>query len=199
MKTALCCLLLSLLASVTGALAQGSPKPAPKQLAAGPVVTTDKGKVEGKLDEVTGKPMFLGIPYAASPAGALRWKPPADVKAWPGVRKAVAFGRRCPQVDDGIWSKSSPYSEDCLYLNVWTPATGSGRRPVMFYIHGGGFLAGDFGDMGLGPLLNGAHLAAEREMVVVTINYRLGALGFLVHPALDAENGGRSGNYGLLT
>jgi para-nitrobenzyl esterase len=198
MKTALCCLLLSLPACVTGAFAQGSPKPVPKQLAAGPIVTTDKGKVEGKLDEVTGKPMFLGIPYAASPAGALRWKPPADVKAWPGVRKAVAFGTRCPQVDDGIWSKPSAYSEDCLYLNVWTPATGSGRRPVMFYIHGGGFLAGDSGDMGLGPLLNGAHLAAERDVVVVTINYRLGALGFLVHPALDAENGGRSGNYGLL-
>ncbi len=198
MKTALCCLLLALLVHATGAFAQGSPKPAPKQLAAGPIVTTDKGKVEGKLDPITGKPMFLGIPYAASPAGALRWKPPAAVTAWPGVRKAVNFGKRCPQVDDGIWSKPTPTSEDCLYLNVWTPATGSGRRPVMFYIHGGGFLAGDSGDMGLGPLFNGAHLAAERDMVVVTINYRLGALGFLVHPALDAENGGRSGNYGLL-
>ena len=198
MKTALCCLLLALLVHATGALAQGSPKQTAKRLAAGPIVTTDKGKVEGKLDAITGKPMFLGIPYAASPGGALRWKPPADVKAWPGVRKAVAFGSRCPQVDDSIWSKPTPTSEDCLYLNVWTPATGSGRRPVMFYIHGGGFLAGDSGDMGLGPLLNGAHLAAERDMVVVTINYRLGALGFLVHPSLDAENGGRSGNYGFL-
>src|SRR3981189_904972 len=147
MKTALCCLLLALLVHATGALAQGSPKQKAKGLAAGPSVPTDKGKVERKRDPITGKPMFLGIPYAASPGGALRWKPPADVKAWPGVRKAVQFGSRCPQVDARIGRKPTPTSEDCLYLNVWTPATGSGRRPVMFYIRGGGFLAGDSGDM----------------------------------------------------
>jgi para-nitrobenzyl esterase len=198
MRVALCFFLVLLLASGTDAVAQGSPKQAAKRLAPGPIVETDKGKVQGVLDDITRKPIFLGIPYAAPPTGALRWKAPAPATAWSGVRKADQFGSRCPQVDDSVWSKPTPYSEDCLYLNVWTPATGSGRRAVMFYIHGGGFLAGDSGDMGLGPLLNGAHLAAERDVVVVTINYRLGALGFLVHPSLAAENGGLSGNYGIL-
>ena len=198
MRAALCSLLLSLLLYGTDALGQGSPKQAIEPLAAGPVVSTDKGQVKGTLDPILGTPMFRGIPYAAPPTGALRWKPPAEVTAWTGVREADRFGSRCPQVDDDIWTKPTPSSEDCLFLNVWTPAADGGRRPVMFYIHGGGFLAGDSGDMGLGPLLNGAHLAAHRDVVVVTINYRLGALGFLVHPSLDAENGGRSGNYGLL-
>jgi para-nitrobenzyl esterase len=184
MKTALWCLLLSLLAHGASL--------------AGPIVSTDKGQLEGKLDPINGTSMFLGVPYAAPPSGALRWKPPAPAAAWSGVRQAVGFGSRCPQVDDGVWAKPTPYSEDCLYLNVWTPTTGSGRRPVMFYIHGGGFLAGASSDMGIGPLLNGAHLAGDHDVVVVTINYRLGALGFLAHPSLAAESGGRSGNYGLL-
>jgi para-nitrobenzyl esterase len=198
MKTPLCCILLSLFASLgTGAVAEQSAV-SDKSLAKDPIVNTDRGKIAGKRDPLTGTSRFLGIPYAAPPTRELRWKAPEPVKkAWPGVRDAFRFGSRCPQLNDSIWTKPSPYSEDCLYLNVWVPPT-AGRHAVMFYIHGGGFLSGDSGDMGIGPLLNGAHLATRRDVVVVTINYRLGALGFLVHPSLEAEKEGLSGNYGLL-
>jgi para-nitrobenzyl esterase len=198
MKTVLCCLLASILACGTDAVAKDRVERTDQGLVADLIVDTDKGQVEGRLSLFTGTPLFLGIPYAAPPVGALRWKPPAPVKAWNGVRDAFEFGQRCPQVDDSVWSKPSPYSEDCLYLNVWTPRSGS-NHPVMFYIHGGGFLVGAARDMGVGPLLNGAHLAANHNVVVVTIDYRLGALGFLTHPSLAAESPqGISGNYGLL-
>ena len=141
--------------------------------------------------------VFRGIPYAAPPVGALRWRPPQAPIPWTGVRPVDTFGANAMQ--GIVWGDIDPYtpgvSEDCLYLNVWTPAE-SGREhlPVLFWIHGGGFIAGH----GAEPRYDGARLAA-RGIVVVTTNYRLGAFGFMAHPALTAESEvGASGNYGLL-
>lgn len=196
MKAALCCLLFSLLAHGTSAVAQNLIADKDEGVTANLIVDTASGKVKGSLGLLTRR--FLGIPYAAPPVGGRRWKPPEPAIPWSGVREALKFGDRCPQVPDNLWTSGTDNSEDCLFLNVWAPATGSGH-PVMFYIHGGGFLVGDAGDMGIGPLLNGKYLAASRDVVVVTINYRLGALGFLTHPSLAAESPrGVSGNYGLM-
>jgi para-nitrobenzyl esterase len=167
-------------------------------LAAAPQVRVEQGVVEG-LPTEKGSPVqrFLGIPYAAPPVGALRWRPPQPAQAWSGVRQAVRFGDRCMQPrlwDDLIYR--SGMSEDCLVLNVWTPARLDRREklPVLVYIYGGGFLAGDSSE----PRYDGASMAA-RGMVVVSMNYRLGAFGFLAHPWLTAESRERaSGNYGLL-
>ena len=154
------------------------------------VVKLDSGMISGETD---GKiQIFRGIPYAAPPVGELRWKAPQTPQAWTGVRQATKFGPSCPQPQE---SASYTYSEDCLYLNVWTPATQpQAKLPVMFWIHGGGF---NFGSTSL-PEYEGKNLAAK-GVVVVTVNYRLGPLGFLAHPLLDAESAsGTSGNYGLL-
>ena len=138
-----------------------------------------------------------GIPYAAPPVGSLRWRPPQPVKPWAGVRPSDAFGPNSLQgvVFDDIDPTAAGVSEDCLYLNVWTPAAGaSDRLPVMVWIHGGGFAVGS----GAEPRYDGANLAA-RGIVVVTLNHRLNALGFLAHPELTAESPHRaSGNYGML-
>ena len=153
-------------------------------------VKLDRGLIFGETD---GKiRIFRGIPYAAPPVGALRWKAPQPPEPWTGIRQAVKFGPSCPQPQE---SASSVYSEDCLSLNVWTPAASpQAKLPVMFWIHGGGF---NFGGTSL-PEYDGKNLAAE-GVVVVTANYRLGPLGFLAHPLLDAESAsGTSGNYGLL-
>jgi para-nitrobenzyl esterase len=141
---------------------------------------------------------FKGIPYAAPPLGPLRWRPPQSVPAWTGVRPTNAFGPNSLQgiVFDDIDPYAVGVSEDCLYLNVWTPAApGEGARlPTMVWIHGGGFVVG----FGAEPRYDGAHLAA-RGIVVVTLNHRLNALGFLAHPELTAESEHRaSGNYGML-
>ncbi len=141
---------------------------------------------------------YKGIPYAAPPVGPLRWKPPQPVPAWDGVRPAHAFGPNSVQgvVFDDIDPTVCGVSEDCLYLNVWTPADpGTAQRlPVMVWIHGGGFAVGS----GAEPRYDGARLAA-RGIVVVTLNHRLNALGFLAHPELTAElEHGASGNYGML-
>lgn len=140
--------------------------------------------------------VFKGIPYAAPPIGGLRWRAPEPAPVWSGVRKADAFSPICPQVgaypDD---SPAEPMSEDCLTLNLWTPATSAQQRlPVMVWIYGGGLQNGS----GSTPLYAGDRLATH-GVVVVTFNYRLGALGFLAHPQLNRESGhGGSGNYGLL-
>lgn len=154
------------------------------------VVKLDSGLISGETD---GKiRIFRGIPYAAPPAGELRWKSPQPPEPWTGIRQTVKFGPSCPQPQE---SASAAYSEDCLSLNVWTPAASpQAKLPVMFWIHGGGF---NFGGTSL-PEYDGKNLAAE-GVVVVTANYRLGPLGFLAHPLLDAESAsGASGNYGLL-
>src|SRR6185437_1990725 len=141
---------------------------------------------------------YKGIPYAAPPLGALRWRPPEPAAPWRGVRPNHVFGAHSVQgvVWDDIDLSTGPVSEDCLYLNVWTPAApgASSGLPVMVWIHGGGFVAGS----GAEPRYDGARLAARR-IIVVTVNHRLNALGFLAHPELTAESDhAASGNYGLI-
>ncbi len=141
---------------------------------------------------------YKGIPYAAPPLGPLRWRPPEPVPAWTGVRPTHAFGPNSLQgvVFDDIDPFAVGVSEDCLYLNVWTPAwpADAARLPAMVWIYGGGFVVGS----GAEPRYDGARLAA-RGIVVVTLNHRLNALGFLAHPELTAELEHRaSGNYGML-
>lgn len=150
---------------------------------------TDSGYVSGTTEDGTW--VYRGIPYATAPTGELRWKPPTAVAHWDGVRAATEFAPACPQ------SSATPITtgENCLYLNIWLPAgSQSSRNAVMFFIHGGGFIEG----AGSLDLYNG-HELAKKDVVVVTMNYRLGSFGFLAHPKLDAESAdGVSGNYGLL-
>ena len=160
-----------------------------------PRVTTDAGTITGMRDANSGVLVFRGIPYAAPPVGDLRWRPPQPVGRWNGVRSADRLGRNCMQHQP--YGDIDPYAagiaEDCLYLNVWTTSLG-GRRPVMVWIHGGGFWAGFGGE----ERHNGARLA-RKGAVVVTLNYRLGAFGFLAHPGFAPESpDGAVGNYGLL-
>ncbi len=160
-------------------------------------IETDTGLVEGTaVDEDAGLEVFRGIPYAAPPVGDARWKPPMPPAAWEGVRSATEFSSICPQGPGlaQLTGEALPtLSEDCLYLNVWTSAAGTdAKQPVMVWIHGGGLTLG----WGHQRLYDGTNLA-KRGVVLVSINYRLGALGFLAHPLLSAE-GGVSGNYGLL-
>jgi para-nitrobenzyl esterase len=133
---------------------------------------------------------FKGIPFAAPPVGELRWRPPEPVIGWDGVRDASESGAIC--VQNG--GQSVTQDEDCLFLNVWAPRETSEPRPVLFWIHGGGYTGGS----GSTAIYDGTPLAADGA-VVVTINYRLNVFGFLAHPALSAESPhGASGNYGLL-
>ncbi|WP_293241151.1 carboxylesterase family protein [Mycolicibacterium sp.] len=132
--------------------------------------------------------LFAGIPYAAPPVGPLRWQPPAPAAPWPGVRDATSTGPRCMQ-DASDLEMGRRTSEDCLTLNVWTPPPSEHKRAVMVWIHGGAFINGSSG------IYDSRSLTTRGDIVVVTINYRLGALGFLAHPALGAP--GAVGNYGL--
>jgi para-nitrobenzyl esterase len=157
------------------------------------VVKTDAGVVSGIQQD--GLFVYLGIPFAAPPTGDLRWRPPAPVQPWDGTKETTAFSPVCPQpVSAG--SKVN-MSEDCLYLNVWTPAQGAGEKlPVMVFFYGGAF--GQVAPFGTMAVYNGTTLAGK-GVVVVTANYRLGALGFLAHPELDRESPhNSSGNYGIL-
>ncbi len=170
---------------------------APLGWAAGraPKVKIDTGTIAGKTEGPVRA--FLGIPYAAPPVGELRWKPPAPAAKWGGVRKAVNFGARCmqgPIYSDMVFRDPGP-SEDCLNLNVWTPAPAESKKlPVMVWIYGGGFQAGSTSE----PRQDGQFLA-QRGVVVVSMNYRLGVFGFFALPELAAESGrGSAGNYGLL-
>jgi len=165
--------------------------------AQGPQVTIANGRVEGVVDAATGIRMFKGIPFAQPPVGDLRWKEPQPVKNWDGVLKADHFGPNAMQknVFGDMLFRSSGMSEDCLYLNVWTPAkTGKEKLPVLVYFYGGGFVAGD----GSESRYDGESLA-QRGIVTVTVNYRLGIFGLLAHPELTKESSHQaSGNYGLL-
>jgi para-nitrobenzyl esterase len=155
-----------------------------------PVVTIMDGAVRGKTTGATDE--FLGIPYAAAPVGPLRWRPPQRAARWSGERDATEFAPHCTQPATPFGGASS--SEDCLYLNVFAPAGrqhGGDGRPVMVWIHGGGLSIGESDDY------DPAALAADGT-IVVTINYRLGALGFLAHPALADRPGGSTGAYGLM-
>ena len=158
-------------------------------------VTVEAGTLEGQRDSARQVLVFKGIPYAAPPVGNLRWRAPALPAPWAGVRHADALGHNCIQHQPypDIDPNQAGVSEDCLNLNIWTPSL-DGRRPVMVWIHGGGFFAGFGGE----DRHDGAVLAAKGA-VVVTLNYRLGAFGFLTHPALAAESGSlASGNYGIM-
>ncbi len=165
--------------------------------AAGPDKVARPVKVDGGLLEGTaedGLMVYRGIPFAAPPVGDLRWRAPQPAAKWNGVRKADTFGRACLQINQAIANLPAP-NEDCLSLNVWTPATRADERlAVMVWIHGGGFTAGTPPER----LYHGEAIA-KKGVVVVTFAYRLGVFGFLAHPELSAESGTHtSGNYGLL-
>ena len=174
--------------------------PAAGQDAAG-VVTVEGGRLAGAPSPLGGEVMvYRGVPFAAPPVGDLRWRPPEPAPAWEGVRDATEASPACMQnplpaavrtfYDAGV----DRMDEDCLYLNVWTAAGPDDRAPVLVWIHGGGLAIGNGADI----TYDGTRLA-QRGVVLVTINYRLGAFGYLAHPLLSAESGhGASGNYGLL-
>ncbi|MEJ0095668.1 MAG: carboxylesterase family protein [Methylocella sp.] len=157
------------------------------------IVTTQEGRVEGFLSN--GVAEFLGIPYAAPPVGALRWKPPQAHASWTNILQTKAFGPTCAQITTlGVFAGPANNNEDCLYLNVFTPNVDPAAKeslPVILWIHGGGNVDGESNDY------DASKLAAQGHTVVVTINYRLNLMGFLAHPALDAE-GHNFGNYGIL-
>ncbi|MGB7266770.1 MAG: carboxylesterase family protein, partial [Terracidiphilus sp.] len=161
------------------------------------VVKTEKGKVRGKLSTDGQVRVFLCIPYAAPPTGDLRWKPSQPALKWRGVREATDFGPRCMQPDiyPDMHFRDPGQSEDCLNLNVWTPAKDKhAKLPVMVWIFGGGFTAGATSE----PRQDGQYLA-HKGVVVVSMNYRLGVFGFFVHPELAAESPEHAaGNYGLM-
>jgi para-nitrobenzyl esterase len=154
--------------------------------------TVEGGLLQGTVEG--GVAIYRGIPYAAPPVGNLRWRAPEPASNWKGVRVANEYGRACMQVNSAI-ANLPPPSEDCLFVNVWTPATrASERLPVMVWIHGGGFAAGTPAE----KLYHGEWLA-KQGVVVVSVAYRLGVFGFLSHPELSAESKRRvSSNYGLL-
>lgn len=146
--------------------------------------------MEGRADSALH--VFRGIPYAAPPIGALRWRPPQALPRWSGVRSAAEFGAACVQPTTA-YTGIGPTSEDCLTLNIWAPADAR-HAPVFVWIHGGALSGGASRE----AIYDGSHLAA-RGVIVVSINYRLGILGYLAHPELSAESpDGVSGNYGLL-
>ena len=181
-----------LFAALVALLALGLPRPG--VAADAPMATVVGGDFRGA--ETGGVAAFKAIPYAAPPVGALRWRPPEPAPAWSGVRDATKVGAICLQRynagDNGVGPL--PASEDCLTLNVWTPARPHPRLPVMVWIHGGGFVNGS----GTAALYDGAALARQ-GVVVVTLNYRLGRFGFFAHPALTAESpNGLLANYGLM-
>ena len=160
-------------------------------LADAPIARTQGGTVAGERDgELT---VFRGIPYAAAPVGERRWAAPGAAPSWQGTRPALAFGPACPQpAIPPPFGVEGPTDEDCLFLNVWAPRQSGDSLPVFVWIHGGAFLIGS----GSQPIYDGSALARQ-GMVVVTINYRLGALGFLNHRAFADQQGG-SANFGLL-
>ncbi|HEX4113611.1 MAG TPA: carboxylesterase family protein, partial [Stellaceae bacterium] len=168
------------------------------------IAETLTGKIQGAFDD--GILSFKGIPYAAPPLGAARFQPPAKPAAWAGVRDATQFGARAMQNDNAFNlapevravfadPPAEPASEDCLYLNVWTPAVDDGGdRPVMVWLHGGAFISGN----GSQPRVDGTRLAAKGNVVVVTLNHRLGAFGYLYLGDLGGAGYAASGNAGML-
>ncbi len=167
-----------------------------------PVIETTSGKLAGRAE--AGVVRFLGVPYARPPVGGLRFRPPEPPDPWANVREAVEFGCSAPQTELAgralPGASVGPQSEDCLYLNVWTPAADAGlrpvlaKRPVLVWLHGGGFTTGS-GSQGF---YDPTALVRRGDVVVVTINYRLGALGFLFLGALGAARLGATANVGLL-
>ncbi len=168
------------------------------------VINTKTGNLVGK--ELEGCTAYLGIPYARPPVGELRWRPPMRPVPWDGIMEAVEFPARehqLAQLPDSFYGKEfysdpaylPPMSEDCLYLNIWAPEAKEGEKyPVAFWIHGGAFMHGFSSELEFD-----GEAFCRRGVILVTINYRVGAFGFLCHPALAAEDeNGRCGNYGLM-
>ena len=180
--TLLLCLLAGLAAM--GAATVASPQP-PAPVQTPPVVRVESGELQGVVDD--GVASFKGIPFAAPPVGDLRWRPPQPAAPWTGVRQAAEFGADCmqgrfgPPPAPGAPPARVP-SEDCLFLNVWRPAsaTSGAKLPVMVWIHGGGFMGGS----GASPDTSGAQFA-KQGVVLVSVNYRLGRFGFFAFPALE--------------
>ncbi len=169
-----------------------------------PILTIEGGQIQGVKADINGVYVYRGIPYAAAPIGELRWKEPQPVVPWEGVKVCDQFGHPGYQsvhypggyTTEWGYGDEAPYSEDCLYLNVWTKAPGKvdAKLPVALWIHGGGYREG----WGSEPEFDGQEWA-DKDVVLVSINYRLGVFGFLTHPELDAESPhGVSGNYGIL-
>jgi para-nitrobenzyl esterase len=163
--------------------------------AAGPVVVIETGKISGATDQ--GVISWKGIPFAAPPVGALRWRAPQPAMAWNGTRETTAYGSDCMQLpfpSDAAPTGTVP-SEDCLYLNVWKPARSHRKLPVVVWIYGGGFVNG-----GASPATYSGAPLARQGVVFVSFNYRLGRLGFFAHPALTRENADRGllVNYGFM-
>ena len=170
-----------------------------------PIVNIEGGKIQGVASASDDVTVFRGVPYAAPPVGELRWKRPQPVVKWKGIRKADAFSNICWQPGNAVgtfygnefyWKEQTVQSEDCLYLNIWTPTKAVGhsenRLPVAFWVHGGAY----FNGYGHEITMDG-DAWAKRGVILVTINYRLGIFGFLAHPELSAETSdGTSGNYG---
>lgn len=169
------------------------------------VVNVEGGSIQGVHSASNDVTVFRGVPYAAPPVGELRWKRPQPVVKWKGVRKADSFSKICWQPGNAVgtfygnefyWKEQNEQSEDCLYLNIWTPTKAVGhaenRLPVAFWVHGGAY----FNGYGHEITMDG-EAWAKRGVILVTINYRLGIFGFLAHPELSAEaSDGTSGNYG---
>ncbi len=163
--------------------------------AADPIVAVDAGKLRGVADGDIA--IFTAVPFAAPPVSDLRWRAPQPPKAWDGVRDARAVGPRCPQEKRWATAAPGPMSEDCLYLNIWAPRGGA-KLPVMVWIHGGGYATGS----GTMKLYDGKALA-KKGVILITINYRIGRLGFFAHPALKADRDAHypdepMGLYGIL-
>lgn len=160
----------------------------------GVIASTTYGDVEGA--ESDGLSVFKGIPFAKPPDGELRYKAPVPPDRWEGLHDASHSRAAAPQIAEAMFPAMSPreIDEDCLYLNVWTPATDGAKRPVMVWIHGGGFLSG----AGSLPWYNGTKFAAGHDVVVVTINYRLGPLGFMYLGDLAPSELGADANAGML-
>lgn len=163
-------------------------------------VRVEQGQLAGANGSSADMRVYRGIPFAAPPVGDLRWKAPQPAAKWQGVRQATEFSNACwqtqyPAAAAIYQAKLPPLSEDCLYLNIWTPAkSAKDRLPVMVWIHGGGFTRGFAGTRSYD-----GEVLARKGAVIVTINYRLGIFGFFAHPVLSAESGHHaSGNYALL-
>ncbi|MDR2910502.1 MAG: carboxylesterase family protein [Bacteroidales bacterium] len=171
-----------------------------------PVLTVEGGQIQGVETPTPGIVSYKGIPFAAPPVGDLRWREPQPVTPWEGVKTADQYGAAAMQV---TWDPNSfygrewrasgsvPFNEDCLYLNIWTPAAGKidSKLPVAMWIHGGGYREG----FGFEPEMDGGEDWASRGVIFVSVTYRLGVFGFFTHPLLSAESpNGVSGNYGLM-
>lgn len=157
-----------------------------------PIVHTTHGTLRGA--PIENHLAFKGVPYAMPPVGDLRFRPPQPLEPWAGVREALAFGDVCPQdpLVPPPYRAVAPESEDCLFLNVYTPALDDARRPVLFWLHGGGFSHG----AGSQPTYDGGPLVERGDVVVVTINYRLGALGYLYLGGVGGDAWGATANNG---